>query len=589
MKILSHLIVLLLIVQVVSADGGGWWWSYGKDEFSPLSQSKQICSIDYKDGTESMLISIRAKLEGEKVVWIFPVSVTPEKTEIDIVKEFPEYGGYDVKSKAGYTIHEANFPMIISQVWSSPFIIFWQMGIFSAGRGGIGTEKDLGVKIHEHIEKMGLTTELVTSENEEELNNYLQDKGLNLPEESLSVIKEYIGMEYSFVVSWVSDVERYKKEIKGDILAVKIKFPTKRIYYPLRLTSIYGEKRIPIVIYVNGYVSPEFYENIKDTSKVNYYANDKGLKYTKININTRSKSFTEDLWIDNKAPVDILIADFITTNSILSMIVLFALYSCLASIISGLIVFRRDVVVEKLALLGLTNFLTVIGFAIAVMLSIKTKDEDKEFVKKFLMILIATLLFPFLIIPLAIFIPILGILALFAFIFGYPLLCLGIAILMINKFKKKGVYVVLFSILFLIITIFSNLILVAAFPPKIHGRGYYNRCSGFAKIRCLDPSIQFSSDEGELRATFINGAGTTITITNINATGDCVHDGDTSLFRATSINVGETVEFVCSGDDLSYKNVGDTFRTDVSITYIESIAGTTITHTERGTIRGIVD
>jgi len=502
-----------------------------------------------------MLISFKTRLKGDKVVWIFPVPSKPEKIEIDILKEFPSYGGYEVKSKAGYTIHEANFPMLMSQVYIAPGLIFWQMGTFGGSPGvNKGVGQDSGVTIHERIEKMGLTTELVTAEDEEEFNRYIQDKGLDLPGGSLSIMREYIGEEYSFVVSWISDVEEYRKEIQGDILAVRINFPTNRIYYPLKLTSIYGEKKIPVVIYVNGYVNPGF---------------------------------------SNMPPSEILIADFIATNPILSMIILFAIYSCLASIISGLIVFRGEVPVHRLAVLGLANFLTVIGFAITAMLSIKTDDEDKGFLKKFWIILIAALLL--LVIPLVIFIPILGELVLIVFIFIYPLVLLLAAILGICKLKRVIYYILLFSILFLIITISSNWILVTAFPPEIHGWSM-NRAAGFTHIRCLD--FQWSSEENELKAIFVNAGGTPVTITDVYADGDCFFTDesgtDTSLFgggdnTTVSVAPGDTIQFTCTGDSLEYKEAGDYFRTDITITYTEEMAGRTVTHTERGSIRGIVE
>ena len=596
LKILSFLVVLLMLIPIASADGCSWWYGYATDSFSPLSQSIQVCSIDYKNGREDMLISFKTRLKGDKVVWIFPVPSKPEKIEIDILKEFPSYGGYEVKSKAGYTIHEANFPMLMSQVYMVPGLVFWQMGTFGGAPGvNKGVGQDSGVTIHERIEKMGLTTELVTAEDEEGFNRYIQDRGLDLPEESLSIMREYIGEEYSFVVSWISDVEEYRKEIQGDILAVRINFPTNRIYYPLKLTSIYGEKKIPIVIYVNGYVNPVLYESIIEGSRVRYYANDKGQRYTKININTKAYSFTEDLWFSNMPPSEILIADFIATNPILSMIILFAIYSSLASIISGLIVFKGEVPVHRLAALGLANFLTVIGFAITSMLSIKTDDEDKGFLKKFWVILIAALLLPFLVIPLAIFIPILGVLAFFTLVVAFPLIFLAIAIFGVWKLRKKGAYILLFSILFLIITISSNWILVAAFPPEIHGWST-NRAAGFTHIRCLD--FQWSSEENELKAIFINARGTPVTITDVYADGDCFFTDEsgtgTSLFgggdnTTVSVAPGDTIQLTCTGDSLEYKEAGDYFQTDITITYTEEVAGRTVTHTESGSIRGIVE
>ena len=598
---ISVFLVLLLLAHIVSADGGGWSYSYSTDSFSPLLQTKQVCSIDYKNGREDMLISVKTKLKGDKVVWIFPVPSKPENTEIDVVKEFPSYSGYEVRSKAGYTVHNANFPMLMSQVYLlSPGIIFWQMGVFGGGGATEGFGQDSGVTIHEQLEKMGLITELVTAEDEEGFNKYIQDKGLTLPEESLSTIREYIGEEYSFVISWVSDVEEYKKEVRGDVLAVKIKFPTNRIYYPLKLTSIYGEQRVPMTIYVNGYVNPALYENIMEGSRVRYYANDRGFRYTKININTKSNSFTEDLWISKMPPVNILIADFIAPNPIISMIILFAIYSCLASIISGLIVFKGEVPVHKLALLGLANFLTLIGFAIAAILLIKKGGGDKGFIKKLLIVLAAALLFPLLLIPLTIFIPILVFLSFVVFVFVYPLIFLAIAIWALRKIREKVTYIALFSILFLVITISANWILVAAFPPEIHG-WRMNIATGFSKIKPLNPG-EIQVTISDVSAVFINVAGGMITLTNASidfktpAGVDCseatviaqLPEGEVIDLSVGRLNVGQGEVFNLYVTGCDGLTSGDRYYAQLSIVYDIEIGGFRRTRTENGTIGGYV-
>lgn len=618
------LITLFLLTSFAYADGGVWY-GYGRDVFHPLTQSRQICSIDYRDGSESMLLSIKTGLEGEKAIWIFPIPATPEETEIDVVKEFPTYRGYEVTSKAGYTIHEATYPMALSQVWLFiPRIIihFEPLGLFNIG-GGVtymGAGRDSGLIIHRHMEKSGLTTELVTSVNEDALNDYLQDKGMSLPDESLSVIKEYIGEEYSFVVSWISDVEEYRKETAGEVLAVKIRFPTKRIYYPLRLTSIYGEARIPVVVYVNGYVSPDLYEDIKDASRVGYYANDEGLKYTKININTESNSFTKDLWIDDKTPTSVLIAEFIATNSILSLILFFAFYSCLASLISGLIVFRRELPAWKLALLGLSNFLTLIGFALAARFFIKTDEkgkiiDKKRLIKGFLLI-VSILALSYLTLVVIISLDSMkivsyNILSGIAFvIFSLLLILLGgvltiltlvIIASLISKSRKEANYIVLFSILFLIITVSCNWILVTAFPLESHGS---SMATGWSKLQ--SEHLVYRTD-GSVDTTFINTLSTTIKITDVtikDKLGGYYRRGGATyssyevncspvlvngeyMPKEVTVTAKEVFDVATLCD--ANKTVNNPYDLLITIEYESVEYGITTRHTESGHIRGPVE
>ena len=183
------------------------------------------------------------------------------------------------------------------------------------------------------------------------------------------------------------------------IIGVFVKFPTKEIYFPLRLTSIYGTRRIPILIYVMGHVTPKLYPGIK-SAQIRYYYNgwsDKDnelkmffngkdeiddLKYTKIKLDFPSKNFTDDLWIENSVPRDIPIKIFLIRTSWLWGVILFVILSMLSSLLAGIISFRRTPLPKKkLVLFGLWNCLTFIGFLIAVIL-MKIKPTNKKLLQE---------------------------------------------------------------------------------------------------------------------------------------------------------------------------------------------------------------
>ncbi|RLI87773.1 MAG: hypothetical protein DRO76_01810, partial [Candidatus Altiarchaeales archaeon] len=337
-------------------------------------------------------------LHGEKAVWIFPVPAKPDKTVIDIIKGFPRLlWGYDVKEKTDDAVSIAFSVMRMSQVYTFPFMLFSRYTSM-----GIGIEE--GITIYEHIEKMGLTTELVTAEDGSAFYNYLTNKDLDLPSGLKSILEDYIGKEYSFVVSWISDVEKFKQEsaIRDrygrliNVVGVSISFPTDEIYFPLKPTSVYGSQKIPILIYVMDHVTPKLYLEIKNYVQVNYFIDKyyyvpkelspffngkkeiENLNYTKIKIDAPSRYLTEDLWIKDSAPADVVLADFIKRSVWLWGIIFFILSSCLASMFAGVIAFRKDQPSKKkFALFGLWNFLTLIGFWIA-SLFLRTKKLKPE-------------------------------------------------------------------------------------------------------------------------------------------------------------------------------------------------------------------
>ena len=411
-SLLTIVFLLSLFIPAVSADG--FIHIYDEDMWSLFNEEQQFCAINYNDGFQNMILTVDTgeELSGDKAVWIFPVPAKPDKTVINIVKGFPQLLGYDVQDKADESISNVFMAMRTTQIYTFPvlFLTMGRMGAFNKGLDGMD-----GVTVHESIEKMGLTTELVSAVDGSSLTNYVTSKGLNLPESSRSILDEYTGQEYSFVISWISDIEKFKQEQgevergyrgmwTGNSIGVFITFPTDKIYYPLKPTSVYGSKRVPAVIYVLDYVEPELYEGIKTDTEVNYffenrlsapeelrdffagydlepstyYSRDgqkqgftvKDVKYTKIKVNPPSKYLTQDLWMEVSTPMKVKAADFANRFGLLYGLIFFILCSCLASLFSGMIIFRdRPISKIKFALFGLWNFLTLIGFSIAAYIS----------------------------------------------------------------------------------------------------------------------------------------------------------------------------------------------------------------------------
>ena len=85
------------------------------------------------------------------------------------------------------------------------------MGTFKApiaGEGMLGAPMrraiETDVIVHEHLEKEGITTEIITAKTAQALYWYLQNKNLKVEEGSIPVLDHYIGKEFTFIVSWIS-------------------------------------------------------------------------------------------------------------------------------------------------------------------------------------------------------------------------------------------------------------------------------------------------------------------------------------------------------------------------------------------------
>jgi hypothetical protein len=195
-KALTLVLLLLLLIPATIADGGIW----RPDNWEPLEQNEQRAAIAYQDGLEKMIIAVDFSMASEKAVWIFPVPAKPQKVVIDVVTEFPTFRGRSIEGYVQAPVKDAAlsivYPFFIPRLTIPTEEIY---------RGGIPFEAGIGgVTVHEHLEKEGVTVELVTAESGDALYDYLSSKGLNVQKSAISIFDSYVGKEYSFVVSWVS-------------------------------------------------------------------------------------------------------------------------------------------------------------------------------------------------------------------------------------------------------------------------------------------------------------------------------------------------------------------------------------------------
>lgn len=391
------------------------------DRWDYTGETNQDAFISYENGVEKMILSIGLQNSGT-AFWIFPLPAGPDKIVIDVINSLPNLSGENVSEKAKSNLLDIKKILQISQLYTIPFMTLYSYNYpaYSMDATGIGIfnktpGRESDVVVHEHLDKEGLTTEIITAKTASALYDYMKGKGLNINSGEIPVLKNYVGKNYSFVASWISqapyqspvpeqgtgmpyynqDSYYYQASQKG----VLVSFPTNRIYYPLLPTSVYGSKAVPATIRVFGFVSPEIFKDIKGYTKVSYFTDNyaslgsglesfytgslSNVKYTKIEMNAPSKLLTDDLWMEKTAPFKAHFGFFVSKNLPALTIVLLALSSIIASALAGLLVFKESRNKKgfiKYSLLGLSNLITIIGFIIAVTFvkTIIVKEEDKE-------------------------------------------------------------------------------------------------------------------------------------------------------------------------------------------------------------------
>lgn len=358
-----------------------------------MKEHQQVGIISYDGTYEHLLLAV--KIQGEdgqkgKGVWIFPVPSSPEDIKLDIVKDFSTPSmAIELHDTLEMRFYQTASIFAGTQIYPLAFL----PPLLMRGRGGKTYKNMERITVHEVVEKMGLTSELITAKDEVKFEEYLREKGLNFPDNAREIIGTYIGKHYSFVVTWISDISMFYKvqrvrdleELKyGEIkkpISIYLTFKTPKVYYPLRLTSVYGYEVIPIRLYIMGFVTPEKgnlpfninpdYYYLKNYSPMKDYVsfyggkdNIKNLVYSKIIVDKEASKYTDDLWFHNKAPLKITVIYWLIKWFIPIAVIYYLILSCISSLLAGMIAFNKRIAPPKkvLFVIGLLNCLTLVGF-----------------------------------------------------------------------------------------------------------------------------------------------------------------------------------------------------------------------------------
>ncbi|UCE45668.1 MAG: hypothetical protein JSU93_01950, partial [Methanobacteriota archaeon] len=266
------------MISCVAADGMMMVYTHDPYEDWDLSvEETQYGMINHVNGEERFILAIRVNSktleEAAGAVWMFAVPAQPESVNINLMPTISELNGEKVSDLAKEELCSNLILGYGTQLY--PVLMVPLLGnsnspvTLSDGSrfAGFGDSSADFVEVAKHVEAQGLTMEVVSTEYAEALDSYLQDRNMRLGNASYSLVEEYIGQDYCFVISWISDADEFLAEanIQYDRstgssyfeIGLFTRFPTDRIFYPLRLTSIYGETIVPMLLQVLGYVEPD--------------------------------------------------------------------------------------------------------------------------------------------------------------------------------------------------------------------------------------------------------------------------------------------------------------------------------------------
>lgn len=419
-KIFSLAIMLLLLSTTVFADGM-ICYNDGSGNCAPYRQAKQSAIINQENGFENLLIFVNTQgySNSEKFVWIFPVPANPTQIQIDNLKSFPSFSGTELKKQFKDNVNNLAALNFVSLFPPAAILYLFQPVYYATGFGGqeLTADKanavDRGYEIWQHIDKYGIATEVMTAWDTAKFYHYLEARGTNLSPEAKALIEEYVNKpNYSFVISWISNPEEYRQagnatneygdyyyNYNQEPIGVFARFPTEKIFYPMRLTSVYQEQQLPVNIDIVGFVQPEIYSNISKETKIGFYSNDRlqyglneeasaktvfngnipsTLKFTRISINAQAKYFIKDIEFAKVPALSAIALDAINALWIPIAIIIFFLLSFLAVVITNKLLLQNVLNAKQTALLAAANFFSFIGYVIAVfVMKTQLKEKDK--------------------------------------------------------------------------------------------------------------------------------------------------------------------------------------------------------------------
>jgi hypothetical protein len=385
---------MMFVVVPCFADGVAFrGWDFRS--MRPIAQNEQRAVISHHLNTEKMLIAISLDLEDEdNAIWIFPVPGKPETVKVDVLDSFPTFFGKDPRIEAYEVLATIRNLSLLTQIYPAFTCLCLMPSLSFSREAGISFEH--GFIVHGSIEKWGIRAETITAQSPEALSDYLKEKKVGLGADELKPFERYLAGDYVLVVVWIDSKAQLLKQFSeyasgetsrsGRWPCLYVEFPTKRAFYPLLPTSVYGDTEIQIDIVAIEYFAldsdsklagkfrPKYYKQSKISEKMPAQLADEmpdeNISYTRFRFRGPAKDLTDDLWLKPTSPPGFRFAEAIldvSDNLLVSdnPLVLFgpilcyiALVSYLSAGIAGLVLYRRW---RGFDLLGFCNVFTIVA------------------------------------------------------------------------------------------------------------------------------------------------------------------------------------------------------------------------------------
>ena len=222
---------------------------FDKDIEGNFEIPHQFCFINHNKGIQHTILMLNPpeEYDSEQPVYIFPVKANPDSIRIGITNQFPVLDGANIRKVSKWILFSHFNLLRGSQIYTIPLMMFPELNFYLQNEA---TEMDIEneflldfertlkpvtckerikmtgltnkllirdkakteeIEIKKKIERMGITTELVSAKDIESLSNYVKKHNLNLTDDFKKILNNYIKNGFSLLVYGITDIQKYKK------------------------------------------------------------------------------------------------------------------------------------------------------------------------------------------------------------------------------------------------------------------------------------------------------------------------------------------------------------------------------------------
>jgi len=230
------------VPQTASACGGFFCTTV------PINQAAEQIVFRQQGGDVTAMVRILYAGNAEDFSWVVPVPDTPELS-IGSDATFNDLG---FATQPNFRLEQEG------QVCPEDQVVI----VASAADSGAGApESDGGVVIEEQLELGPFDIDVVSSDNADDMANWLSENGYLLTDRGGELLAPYIADGMKFVA-----LKLRSGESAGSIQPLIMKYPSEKPMVPIRLTAIAAEDDMGVVVWVVndqlGRAIPENYEHV---------------------------------------------------------------------------------------------------------------------------------------------------------------------------------------------------------------------------------------------------------------------------------------------------------------------------------------